>query len=480
MSLHFGTDGWRDVIADGFTIDNVRRVARAHASALLPGHRPGSQVLVAHDTRFLGERFARAAAETMQAAGVDVTLLTGPTPTPALSWAVRSAGADGGVMITASHNPAIYQGYKLKGAYGGSATPALVAEVEAHLDQPGAPRSPGSLVSGNVREAYLQALGGLVDVDALRTSGLALYHDAMHGAAGGWIRAFAEQHDLGVQVHELRAAPDPTFGGVNPEPVPANLAFTQAVMRDVTGPAFAMITDGDADRIGAVLSGGRYFNSHQIFALLLHHLARRGARGRVVATVSTSGIIDQLAAHHGLEVVRTPVGFKYITEAFLEGERDPARQVLIGGEESGGIGILGHVPERDGLLNGLLLQESVAVTGLGLDEQFAQIEHLTGWTHCYDRLDLHVHVNRQALLEDLAGEHTLLHHRVEDVTTVDGVKLSFPGGFAMIRPSGTEPVVRLYVEASTDDDVRTLLETLRSRALQHVVPEPAGTGGNGS
>lgn len=466
MTLHFGTDGWRDVIADGFTMDNVRRVARAHASALFAG-RACPRVVVAHDTRFLGDRFARVAAETMQAAGVDVTLLAGPTPTPALSWAVRDAGADAGVMITASHNPAPYQGYKLKGAYGGSATPALVAEVEAHLNQPGALPSPGSLVTGQVQDAYLRALGGLVDVTVLRRAGLPLYHDAMHGAAGGWIRAFAEQHDLGIQVHEIRAAPDPMFGGVNPEPVPANLAVTRDAMKAVTGPGFAMITDGDADRIGAVLSGGRYFNSHQIFAVLLHHLARRGARGRVVATVSTSGIIDRLAAHHGLEVVRTPVGFKYITEAFLEGEQDPARQVMIGGEESGGIGVIGHVPERDGLLNGLLLQEAVAASGQGLDEQFAEIERLTGWTHHYDRVDLHVPVNRETLLEDVAGQRALMHHRVEEVTTVDGVKLSFPGGFAMVRPSGTEPVVRLYVEASTEQDVRGLLDTLRALTLRH-------------
>lgn len=467
MKLSFGTDGWRGVIADEFTFANVRRVAQAHAAALLAGG--GRSAVVAHDTRFLGGAFAGAAARTLADAGLDVTLLGGPTPTPALSHAVRAGGHAGGVMITASHNPGQYQGYKLKGPYGGSATPALVHEVESRIDAPLTSGAGGTLTDGSARAAYLSALAGLVDTGAIRAAGLPVYHDAMHGAAGGWIEAFTREH-LGVPFHGLRQAPDPLFGGVNPEPIGSNLEATAQVMRGVSGPAFAMVTDGDADRIGAVLAGGAFFNSHQIFAVLLHHLARRGLRGRVVRTVSTSGIIERLARHHGLEVVQTPVGFKYITDHFLEGEAEPARQVLIGGEESGGIGVQGHVPERDGLLNGLLLQETVAATGMGLDEQFRQIEALLDFRHHYDRVDLHLPgpVNRAALMDDVSNTARLGAHAVQDVITLDGVKLAFDGGYGMVRASGTEPVVRLYVEAPSPGEVQGILGQLRTLTMRHL------------
>ncbi|GGR92359.1 phosphoglucomutase/phosphomannomutase family protein [Deinococcus sedimenti] len=469
MKLTFGTDGWRGVIADEFTFDNVRRVAQAHAAALLSTPGAARSAVVAHDTRFLGAAFATTAAQTLAQAGLDVTLLQGPTPTPALSHAVRRGGHAGGVMITASHNPGQYQGYKLKGPYGGSATPALVQEVESRIDAPAGAQAAGTLGEGDARAAYLGALAGLVDTDVIRASGLPVYHDAMHGAAGGWIEQFTREH-LGVEFHGVRQSPDPQFGGVNPEPIPSNLGVTAQAMREVRGPAFAMVTDGDADRIGAVLAGGGYFNSHQIFAVLLHHLAQRGRRGRVVRTVSTSGIIERLAQHHGLEVVQTPVGFKYITDHFLEGERDPALQVLIGGEESGGIGVQGHVPERDGLLNGLLLQETVAASGLSLDEQFRAIEQLVDFRHHYDRIDLHLPgpVNRADLMDDVAQTAQLGAHRVQQVITLDGVKLAFDGGYGMVRASGTEPVVRLYVEAPTPGEVQGILEQLRTLTLRHL------------
>ncbi|MCD0176671.1 phosphoglucomutase/phosphomannomutase family protein [Deinococcus sp. 14RED07] len=467
MKLSFGTDGWRGVIADEFTFANVGRVARAHAQALLDAG--GRSAVVAHDTRFLGGAFARSAGETLQAAGLNVTVLQGATPTPALSYAVRAGGHAGGVMITASHNPGQYQGYKLKGSYGGSATPALVAEVEARLDGPATPHAAGQFNEADVRAEYLGALARLVDTESIRRAGLPVYHDAMHGAAGGWIEEFTREY-LGVPFHGLRATPDPLFGGVNPEPITQNLQATMQAMRDVSGPAFAMVTDGDADRIGAVLSGGRFFNSHQIFAVLLHHLASQGKRGIVVRTVSTSGIIERLAQHHGLRIVQTPVGFKYITEAFLHGEAHPEDAVLIGGEESGGIGVQGHVPERDGLLNGLLLQEAVAATGLGLDEQFAQIEALVDFRHHYDRVDLHLPrpIDRVALMDDVAGLGSLGGHAVQDVVTMDGVKLVFGGGYGMVRASGTEPVVRLYVEAPSDAEVQGILTELRERTLRHL------------
>ncbi|THF87356.1 phosphoglucomutase/phosphomannomutase family protein [Deinococcus sp. KSM4-11] len=467
MKLTFGTDGWRGVIADEFTVANTRRVALAHALALK--ETGGTTAAVAHDTRFLGDRFARAAAETLQAAGLDVTLLKGPTPTPALSYAVKTEGRAGGVMITASHNPPIYQGYKLKGPYGGSATPALVSEVERRIDAPAAPAPGGTLTETSVQEEYLRAISEHIDLGAINRAGVPLYHDAMHGAASGWLETFAARF-LTVPFHGLRNTPSPLFGGVNPEPIESNLGATMDAMRDVPGPAFAVITDGDADRVGAVLAGGRFFNSHQIFAVLLHHLAKQGKRGRVIRTVSTSGIIQRLADHHGLEVVQTPVGFKYITEAFLEGDADPAKAVLIGGEESGGIGVQGWLPERDGLFNGLLLLETVAASGKGLGEQFAEIEALTGMQHHYDRVDLHLSgdLDREGLKQATMATKALLHHPVTEVVTLDGVKLVFDGGFGMVRASGTEPVVRLYVEAPSPDEVQATLRQLEELARRFV------------
>lgn len=467
MKLTFGTDGWRGVIADEFTVHNTRRVARAHAQALRDTG--GTAAAVAHDTRFLGDRFARAAAETLRDAGLDVTLLSGPTPTPALSFAVKDAGLAGGVMITASHNPPIYQGYKLKGPYGGSATPDLVTEVERRIDAPTTTADAGTLTEASVQADYLRAVSEHIDLDAIDRAGVPLYHDAMHGAASGWMETFATQY-LKVPFHGIRNTPSPLFGGVNPEPIESNLAATMDSMRGVGGPAFAVVTDGDADRVGAVLAGGRVFNSHQIFAVLLHHLAKQGKRGRVIRTVSTSGIIQRLADYHGLEVVQTPVGFKYITEAVLEGDANPAQAVLIGGEESGGIGIQGWLPERDGIFNGLLLLETVAVSGKGLDEQFAEIEALTGMQHHYDRVDLHLsgQLDRDGLKQATMDTKTLLHHPVTEVVTLDGVKLVFDGGFGMVRASGTEPVVRLYVEAPSPDEVQATLRQLEELARRFV------------
>ncbi|WP_309572710.1 phosphoglucomutase/phosphomannomutase family protein [Deinococcus sp.] len=467
MKLTFGTDGWRGVIADEFTVANTRRVAQAHAQALKDTG--GTAVAVAHDTRFLGDRFARAAAETLQGAGLDVTLLTGATPTPALSYAVKAAGLAGGVMITASHNPPIYQGYKLKGPYGGSATPDLVTEVERRIDASTTTAQPGTLTETSIQDAYLKAVSERIDLKAINRAGIPLYHDAMHGAASGWMETFAARY-LSVPFHGLRNTPSPLFGGVNPEPIEPNLAFTMDAMRGVPSPAFAVITDGDADRVGAVLSGGRFFNSHQIFAVLLHHLAKQGKRGRVIRTVSTSGIIQRLADHHGLEVVQTPVGFKYITEAFLEGDADPAKAVLIGGEESGGIGVQGWLPERDGIFNGLLLLETVAASGKGLNEQFAEIEALTGMQHHYDRVDLHLsgELDREGLKRATMDTKTLLNHPITEVVTLDGVKLVFDGGYGMVRASGTEPVVRLYVEAPSPDEVQGTLRQLEELARRFV------------
>ncbi|ULH15291.1 phosphoglucomutase/phosphomannomutase family protein [Deinococcus sp. KNUC1210] len=476
MPIKFGTDGWRDIIAQDFTYANVALVAAAHARYLRS--QGGTDVVIGYDTRFQGEGFAGVAAAAMSQAGLNVHLAAAYVPTPALSYAVKVLGAAGGVMITASHNPPPYSGYKLKGPYGGSATPAIVAQVEAQVEAAGQKNEvssadvvsrPGTITPLAVQADYFRALDGLLDLEALRAYRGRVFHDAMGGAGAGWIEAYLKHAALPAEFVALRGEPTPLFYGVNPEPIPQNLEATMQRLSDETGTTFAVVTDGDADRVGAVTAGGEFFNSHQIFAVLLKHLYDKGLRGRVVKTVSGSGIIDRLCAVLGLDVVETPVGFKYITDAFLEGEENPELAVLMGGEESGGLASRGHIPERDGILNGLLLLEAVASSGQSLPQLFSEIETLTGFRHFYGRNDLQLQLgqSREALKAQIETLTELAGHRVERVVTKDGVKLLLSGdAFAMFRFSGTEPVVRVYVEAQTAEDQQLLLKT--ATALLHV------------
>lgn len=459
MPIKFGTDGWRDIIAEDFTYENVRTVARAHAQALRDGG--GKLVIVGFDTRFQGQGFAAQVAEVMAQEGLDVLLAQEYLPTPALSFAVVHHGAAGGVMITASHNPPQYSGYKLKGAYGGSATPALVSEIEKALAQPQDYAGPrGEIRSLDIRSAYYQQLDAQLDLPTLRQLRGTVIHDAMGGAACGWLTGYVQHAGLQVDLRELHGQPTPLFGGVNPEPTPQNLQELMRLMKADSSIKLGVVTDGDADRVGAVAQGGIFFNSHQIFAVLLKHLHGRGLRGRVVKTVSGSRVIELLAQQLGLEVLETPVGFKYITDAFLEGQQDEQKAVLMGGEESGGLSSRGHIPERDGLLNSLLMMEVLAATGKGLLELFSDIEAQVAFRHVYDRTDLHLSpdFDKPGLMEKVRHLTQLGGQGVERVNIADGVKLHLAGGSSvMFRASGTEPVVRIYVEAQSEDELQRLM-----------------------
>jgi len=463
--IKFGTDGWRDIIAENFTYDNVARVASAHASYLVA--QGGREVVVGYDTRFQGKGFADVVAGCMALAGLKVHLSQGFIPTPAVSFAVRFLGAAGGVMLTASHNPPPYNGYKLKGPYGGSATPAIVAQVEVALqDQVWSPDTVASdgasepYIPLDIQNSYYTSIDALLDLESLRRYRGKVFHDAMGGAGAGWVEGYLKHAGLPVVFTPLRNDPTPLFYGVNPEPIPQNLSFTFQAMKDETGTAFAIVTDGDADRVGVVTAGGAFFNSHQIFAVLLLHLYRKGLRGRVVKTVSGSGIIDRLCQVLELNLLETPVGFKYITDAFLEGEAHPELTVLMGGEESGGLASRGHIPERDGIYNGLLLLEAVAVSGKSLPELFAEVEALTGFRHFYGRNDLQIPSgqSRESLQQRVRQVTELAGHAVRQVNEKDGVKLLLEAdAFAMFRFSGTEPVVRVYVEAQSEQELQRLL-----------------------
>ncbi len=462
-TLVFGTDGWRDVIGERFTFANVSRVAQAYADYLHEAGTPSA--VVGFDTRFNGELFARRVAEVLAANGVAVKLAAAYLPTPALSFAVKHLGVGGGVMLTASHNPPPYSGFKLKGPYGGGATDTIYKAVSARVAVTGpddvrvfdAERH--TLETFDIRAAYYGALAQLVDLDTLRTFDGTLVHDAMGGAGAGWLQAFADYADLPLNILELRGEPTPMFYGVNPEPIPQNLSVTQDFMR-TSDAVFATATDGDGDRLGLVLPGGAFFNSHQLLALLLAALYDQGLRGRVVKTFTTSRIIERLAEKRDLTVLETPVGFKYIVDAMLEGD------VLIGGEESGGIGVQGHIPERDGLANTLLVLEAVVRSGKSVEELFRALEKEADWQHAYDRLDLHLSGNalKDAVLSKLeAPPETFAGRAVEAVERLDGVKLNLSGkAWLLFRASGTEPVLRIYCEAQSAAEVEAILAEARA------------------
>ncbi|MBC7346132.1 MAG: phosphoglucomutase/phosphomannomutase family protein [Clostridia bacterium] len=456
--IRFGTDGWRHVISDGFTFTNVRRVAQAIASELLSRGEEGRPVVVGFDTRFLSDRYAQLVAEVLAGNGFRVLLTQEAAPTPAVSWAVRESLAAGGVMVTASHNPPEYNGLKFKDAYGGSALPERTAAIEAKLPREEEAKilplaraeAAGRIVRFDPKPAYFRQLRRLVDFDLLARQPLVLVVDPMHGAARGYLRELLG--GTAIKVVEIRGDYNPGFGGVNPEPIEKNLGALRTAVRE-HGALLGLATDGDADRIGAMDEKGNFVDSHRIFALLLQHLVkRRGWDGMVVKTFSTTQMIDHLAARLGKKLAITPIGFKYICRLMLEDD------VLIGGEESGGIGVKYHLPERDGLLTALLLLEIVALSGQTLGELVSRLLDEVG-PHYYGRVDLEVErpVSIAGLFRKVPRE--LAGRAVTGQDSLDGQKLFLAdASWILFRASGTEPVVRIYAEAASPEAAEELLQ----------------------
>jgi phosphomannomutase len=466
--IKFGTDGWRAVIAGDFTFDNVARVAQAAADYWSANPVAGTEkkIIVGSDRRFFSDRFAQTAAEVFAANGFQVVLTPEPTPTPSVSYAVKDQHAVGGVMITASHNPPIFNGFKLKSHYGGSSDSDTCRAVESFLDKnPPQLRTPHSALRisvQDVRPAHYAALKKLVDFKLIAKSKLRFAHDALFGVGAGCF----EQLLAGTtcKVTTLNAQHDVLFGGINPEPIEQNYARSQAFLRrhphDV-----CLVTDGDADRVGGMDGRGHYLSTHQIICLLLHHLVvNRRDRGRVVKALTTTSMVDKMCAAHGLELVETGVGFKYICAEMLKGG------VLLGAEESGGIGFPGHIPERDGIAAGLMLLELLATERVSVNKLVANLEKQFG-PHRYGRVDTHFPLElRGALMERLQRNPPvkLLRSPLADVKTFDGVKfVAADSSWLMLRGSGTEPVLRIYAEAKSDADARKLLQ-LGMRLTQEV------------
>jgi phosphomannomutase len=459
--IKFGTDGWRAVIAEDFTFANVDRVAQATADHWNANPVAGTEkeVVVGFDRRFLSDQFARRAAEVFCGNGFQVVLTAQPTPTPAVSFAVKARQAVGGVMITASHNPAAFNGFKLKAHYGGSAETAACQAVEALLDQNPVRAMvinrvlPNKIALVDIRPAHYQAIKKLVNFRLISRSRLRFAHDPLFGVGAG---CFAELlAGTSCRVTTLNAAHDPNFGGINPEPVEKNYAPTAAYLK--THPHdLCLVTDGDADRVGGMDGRGHYLSTHQIICLLLHHLVvNRHAKGRVVKALTTTSMMDKMCAAHGLELVETGVGFKYICAEMLKGD------VILGAEESGGIGFAGHVPERDGILAGLMLLELLATERVSINRLIARLEREFG-PHRYARVDAQFPLEKRAALMEFCQRNPpakLLRSPVVDMKSYDGVKfVAQDGSWLMLRGSGTEPILRIYAETASDRGARRLIK----------------------
>jgi len=472
MTIHFGTDGWRAVMADTFTFENLRLLAQGIADAASADDWGGDGnevdprlMVVGFDTRFLSDRFATEVARVLAANGFTVKLTHNDAPTPAVSYAVRHSRAAGGVMITASHNAPRYNGVKLKAAYGGSALPEQCRRVELYLaDNEARARGPnlmdydkavsaGLIQRFNPIPAYAEHLRTLIDFDRIARNPQRLVVDSMYGSGRGVIKSLLQ--GSGCEVSEIRGEMNPGFGGIHPEPIARYLGPTAGAIAAGQG-ALALVTDGDADRIGAMDGRGQFVDPHKIMALSLKYLVeQRGWRGAVVKTVSTTRMVNRLAEWYGLECLETPVGFNHIADLML------AREVLIGGEESGGISIRGHIPEGDGVLMGLLLLEVVAASDAPLEELVADLLTDVGPAH-YARADLRLAhpISKSEMTKRLteSAPAAIGGVRVARVESLDGVKYILEDdSWLLIRPSGTEPVLRVYAEAREERLVKELL-----------------------
>jgi alpha-D-glucose phosphate-specific phosphoglucomutase len=469
-AIRFGTDGWRAVVADDFTYENVRAVAQGVAAYLGTESRP---VIVGHDSRYCAEMFAREVARVLVANGLRVVLLDRVTPTPAVSWAITQEHAAGGVVVTASHNSAEFNGIKYKPDFGGSAPPEIVAEIERHSaaaleNGVTAMTYEDAVATGRLQTLdplpdYFDQLGRMVDLEELRGHGLRVLHEAMYGAGAGLIeRALAGGETTVVELHGER---NPGFGGMHPEPI--DRYMPEAMQRMQSGGFdLGIANDGDADRVGIIDETGRYVNQLQVMALFaMYLLEKRGLRGDIVRSITTSGMLDALGARFGVAVHEMPVGFKYIGTKMMETD------AILGGEESGGYAFRGHIPERDGILSGLMMAAMVVDYGLPLSGILAHLEDMVG-PHAYDRHDIRfprdgyeerkqqVYARMQQNEPDNLAGSKVIRSRTDD-----GFKFYLDdGSWVLMRMSGTEPLMRIYAEATTGERVEQLIAALENQS----------------
>ncbi len=476
--VKFGTDGWRGIIADDFTYANVRVAAAAIAHYVLEQEDAAAGVCIGWDTRFGSRSFARVVAKVLAEAGIPVVMSDRETPTPALSFEVRRRKAAGGVMITSSHNPAEWNGVKYKASYGGSGKPSIMSAIEGYLNRPLAlAKEPAAIVEADFGAAYVEALKAFVDLQKIRESGYKFLIDCMYGSGRGVVKGILG--GAGVACVEIRGEINPSFPGINPEPILPHIAETQRVVVAEKCDA-GLITDGDADRIGAVDEHGNVVDAHKIFAILLNWLLeRKGWPGDVTRAFNTTKMLDRICAKHGRRLHEHGIGFKYVCDLMLEHE------ILIGGEESGGIGISRHLPERDGLLNSLLLANVMADEGKTLGELVAALQAEFG-EHQYGRVDMHIDEELKqsaiARAKALTVGATMGGMKVLRVETMDGIKfflenpacagkVSAAGAppaetWLLLRASGTEPLLRVYCESCSVESVAEILKAAQEFVWQ--------------
>ncbi len=461
LPVQFGTDGWRGIIADDFTFKNLFKVADAAARYFKRHKKIRNGVIIGYDARFMSGDFAAFTAEVLANRGIRVLLADAIVTTPMVSLAVKTRRAAGGVVITASHNPPRYNGFKLKEEYGGSAHPEMIARLEKHVRDVfrlkkhsyGKGWKPleellhkGSVKLVDLAGVYAEHIRERIDLNAIRSAGVRIAFDAMYGAGAGFMSGFVDNVD------ELRKQHNPSFGGINPEPLAQNLGPLIDAMKSGDY-HIGIATDGDADRLGVVDEKGNFVDSHRIFALLVTYLyEEKGLRGEVVKSFSVTELIDKICKDYGIKCHITPIGFKYICRLMTE------RDILVGGEESGGIGVKGHIPERDGIYNGLLLAEMIARRGRSIGELVDEIMGEYGY-HYFNRIDLRLTAKEQERkmkffrkgIDNVAGFPVLKREGL------DGYKMYVDDGWLLVRASGTEPLIRFYAEAETPEKVDTLL-----------------------
>jgi len=460
-TIRFGTDGWRAVIAEQFTFANVERVAQAAADYWSTNPVSGTErkVVVGYDRRFLSNEFGQRVAEVLAGNDFKVILTPDPTPTPSVSFAVKEHRAIGGVMITASHNPPMFNGFKLKSHYGGSSESSTCQAVESFLDRNPVKAIPLATARGNqitvedVRLSHYAALKKLVDFKLVAKSKLRFAHEALFGVGAGCFEQLLR--NTTCKVTTLNGAHDVLFGGINPEPIEKNYARSSAFLKKHSHD-ICLVTDGDADRVGGMDGRGNYLSTHQLICLLLHHyVVNRKGRGRVVKALTTTSMLDKMCAAYGLELVETSVGFKYIASEMIKGN------VLLGAEESGGIGFPGHIPERDGIAAGLMLLELLATERMSVNKLIARLVKEFG-PHQYGRIDIHFPLEKRAALMEFLQKNPpakLLRFPLADMKTYDGVKfIAEDTSWLMLRGSGTEPILRIYAESSSEANVKKLLK----------------------
>jgi alpha-D-glucose phosphate-specific phosphoglucomutase len=460
--IKFGTDGWRGLIADDFTFENVRRVAGAIASYVLKHEDATRGVVVGYDTRFLSDRAARAVAEVIAAAGIPVLLANDYVPTPAVSYNVKKLGAAGGVMVTSSHNPWNWNGVKFKAKFGGSATPAIMKSIEDELATDAMPsgRAPAKIEEVDLKPSYVEAVSEFADLDLIRGANFKFAIDSMYGSGRGVLTKIFEAHS--IRYVAIRQEVNPLFPGINPEPILPHVALLQETVVKEKCHA-GLVTDGDADRIGAVAEDGSFVDSHKCFAVLLNWLlVYKKWPGDVVRAFNTSGMIDRITAKYGRKLHETSIGFKYIADLMMD------REILIGGEESGGIGYGRFLPERDGILNALLLANVMAEEKKPLGQLVAELQREFG-AHYYGRRDLHISDELKDSAIRRAGDPQttkLGAYSILRKENRDGVKFFLDAPkhgngadpWVLFRASGTEHMLRCYVEAATPELVEEILE----------------------